>query len=109
MALDPSKSGESSSAESPRSARAREFPSDHSVSKGQQASKRYVYSTWADGKERDLCEHAVATLPERVPIAGRTGLAVARWSIVDTRDDRVLICNRLHDGDCAWPWDVQAG
>lgn len=86
--------------------RNRESPAEHGATRGQQGSKRFVVSTWHDTNDRDLCAHALVLAPEHTPIAGRTGLATARWEVVDRRSERDLICNRLHEGDCAWPWDV---
>ena len=75
-------------------------------SKPQSSSKRFVFSAWGDTVERELCAHSGALPPERTPIAGRTGVAVAKWVVVDRVERRELICNRLHDGECAWPWAV---
>jgi hypothetical protein len=76
--------------------------------KGQTATRKFVFTAWGDSVDRDLCAYALAELPERTPIAGRTGLATAEWVVVDRVDGRALICNRLHDGECAWPWAVES-
>ena len=74
--------------------------------KVQSASKRFTYKTWSDETDRELCTCALTDPPERTPIAGRTGLATARWVVVDRNEQRELICNRLHEGPCQWPWAV---
>ena len=75
--------------------------------KGQSASKRFTFKAWGDETDRDLCAHALVDPPQRTPISGRTGLATARWVMVDRTGSRALICNRLHDGPCEWPWAVE--
>ena len=75
--------------------------------KVQSQSKRFVFSTWADSLDHELCAYALAIPPERTPIAGRTGVATAKWTVVERREDSELICNRLHSGPCAWPWAVE--
>jgi hypothetical protein len=82
-------------------------PGSDNTGKGQSATRKFVFTAWGDAVDRDLCCHALAEPPERTPISGRTGLATAAWVVVDHRDGRVLICNRLHAGDCAWPWAVE--
>ena len=74
--------------------------------RGQSATKRFVFTDWRNSGDHDLCALAFVGEPDMVPIQSRTGLATAKWLVVDRRGDRSLICNRLHDGDCAWPWDV---
>lgn len=74
--------------------------------KHQSSSKRFVFTAWGDAIERELCAFADTSPPERTPIAGRTGVATAKWVTVDRDEGRVLVCNRLHRGDCAWPWTV---
>lgn len=86
-----------------------ESAGDASSVKGQQGTRRFVFTHWSDMDDRELCQHALTAPPERTPISGRTGLAVPKWLVVARRDQRVLICNRVHTGDCDWPWDVQAG
>jgi hypothetical protein len=87
----------------------RDQTGDSGPSKGQQSTRRFVFSNWPDTPERVLCEHALVAPPERTPVSARTGLAVPKWVVVDRREERILICNRIHGGDCRWPWDIQAG
>ena len=74
--------------------------------KQQSNSRRYVFTPWGDQAERELCARALVVPPQTTPIAGRTGVATARWQVVDRNDQRELICNRLHDDECLWPWSV---
>jgi hypothetical protein len=74
--------------------------------KQQSNSKRFVFTAWGDTVERELCALASAPPPECTPVAGRIGVATARWITVDRQEGRELVCNRLHGGDCAWPWFV---
>lgn len=80
--------------------------SEQGHGKQQSASKRFVFTPWNDSLDREICAHAEATGPDRVPAIGRTGLATARWIPVDRTDNAILICNRLHEGECAWPYAV---
>jgi hypothetical protein len=82
-------------------------PSSESHGKGQSATRKFVFTAWGDDVDRDLCSLALTDPPQCTPISGRTGLATANWVVVDRRDGRALICNRLHDGECAWPWAVE--
>ena len=109
MAPDPTQTEEPKPSASTSPVKSRESAGDHGASRGQQGSKRFSFPSWPDEQERDLCPHALVDGPERTPISGRTGLATARWGVVDQRESRILICNRLHTGPCEWPWDVQAG
>lgn len=79
---------------------------DSGDGRGQSATRRFVFADWRNSGDHDLCIHAEARGPERVPIQPRTGLATAKWVPVDKRAGRTLMCNRLHEGDCVWPWDV---
>jgi hypothetical protein len=81
-------------------------PSSESSGKGQSATRKFVFTSWGDAVDRDLCSLAMTDPPLRTPISGRTGLATAEWVVVDRQDGRALICNRLHEGACAWPWAV---
>jgi hypothetical protein len=87
----------------------REPSGDAGPAKGQQNTRRFVFRAWSDMDDHELCQYALVALPERTPVIGRTGLAVPRWTVVGRREGRILICNRVHDRDCEWPWDVQAG
>ena len=109
MAPDPTEIDDSKRSGAREPAKVRDSSGDHGSTRGQQGSKRFSFPSWPDDLERDLCSHALVEAPEQTPISGRTGLATARWVVVDRRDSWILICNRLHDGDCEWPWDVQAG
>jgi hypothetical protein len=109
MTSDPSQTDESRPSIPSTPGKHRDSAADHGASRGQQGSKRFTFPSWPDDQERDLCTYALVKAPERTPIAGRIGLAVAKWRVVEQRNQRVLICNRLHDGACEWPWDVQAG
>jgi hypothetical protein len=82
------------------------FAQAESNGRAQSNSKRFVYTDWGDGINRELCAHAVGDQPQRTPISGRTGLATARWTVVEREEGRELICNRLHNGPCLWPWHV---
>ena len=82
-------------------------PSQDGPVKGQTATRKFVFTAWGDSVDRDLCAYALAEPPERTPISGRTGLATADWVVVDRVDGRALVCNRLHEGECAWPWAVE--
>jgi hypothetical protein len=82
-------------------------PNSDSGGKSQSATRKFVFTAWGDPVDRDLCCHALTEPPEQTPISGRTGLATAEWVVVDRRDGRALICNRLHDGRCDWPWSVE--
>ena len=83
-------------------------PNQEGHGKGQTATRRFVFTPWGDAVDRDLCVYALAALPERTPVAGRTGLATADWVVVERVDGRALVCNRLHEGECAWPWAVES-
>jgi hypothetical protein len=109
MASNPAQTDDSKRSAPQQPGRNRDSAGDQGSSRGQQASKRFSYPSWPDEADRALCPYAYVEGPERTPISGRTGLATAKWRIVDRQDARVLICNRLHEGDCEWPWDVQAG
>lgn len=74
--------------------------------KGQTATRKFVFTPWGDEIDRDLCALALTDPAQSTPVAGRTGLATAEWVVVDRVDGRALICNRLHEGECAWPWAV---
>ena len=76
------------------------------ASKQQSNSRRYVFTAWGDQVDRELCARALALAPQKTPIAGRTGVSTVRWQIVDRTDQGELICNRLHDDECVWPWAV---
>jgi hypothetical protein len=65
-----------------------------------------VFTAWGDTIDRDLCAYALTGPPEVTPIAGRTGVATADWVVVDRSEGRELVCNRLHEGACSWPWAV---
>lgn len=80
--------------------------SEQSHGKQQTSSKRFVFTPWNDSLDREICAHADSLGPERVPAIGRTGVATARWVAVERTETRVLICNRLHEGECAWPYAV---
>jgi hypothetical protein len=79
---------------------------DQGEGRGQSATRRFVFTDWRNSGDHELCEHALVGGPDRVPIQPRTGLATAEWMIVERRDGRSLVCNGLHEGECAWPWDV---
>jgi hypothetical protein len=79
---------------------------DHGEGRGQSATRRFVFTDWRNSGDHELCERAHIGGPDRVPIQTRTGLATARWRVVEKRDGRMLMCNGLHEGDCVWPWDV---
>ena len=81
---------------------------DNGASKLQTASKRFVFNSWRDQDDHELCTWAMVDAPERAPNQGRTGVATASWLVVDKRDGRQLVCNKLHDGPCEWPWAVEA-
>jgi hypothetical protein len=109
MSQVPSESDDSRRSGTHHPGKNRDSPSDQNSSRGQQGSKRFTFPSWPDEQDRDLCPHALVVQPERTPISGRTGLATAKWGVVDRQESRILICNRLHEGECEWPWDVQAG
>ena len=79
---------------------------DSPQQKQQQNSKRFVFATWPNTLDREMCAFASAEPPATVPSIGRTGLATATWVQVDRTETAILVCNRLHDGDCAWPYAV---
>lgn len=72
------------------------------------ASKRFVFQPWGGGAVHELCDLAAVKLPERTPVAARTGIATANWVVVDRQESRELICNLLHTGSCVWPWSTEA-
>lgn len=109
MVLEPESLSEATLAVGEPPLRQRENVGESSSAKGQQGTRRFAYNHWPDSDDRELCRNAVTSAPERTPISGRTGVTVSKWLVVARRDERVLICNRLHDGDCEWPWDVQTG
>jgi hypothetical protein len=79
---------------------------ESSDGRGQSATKRFVFTTWRDGDDHEVCVHAGGEQPSRTPIAGRTGVATAKWLVVDRHEGYQLICNRLHSQHCEWPWAV---
>jgi hypothetical protein len=74
--------------------------------RGQGNSKRFTYPVWGDSTDRAICVHAGLTLPQRSPVSGRSGLATAYLVVVERIEGSELICSRLHDGPCEWPWHV---
>jgi hypothetical protein len=80
--------------------------SESQQGKQQTSSKRYVFTPWNSNQDHEMCVYAFNEPPERVPSLGRTGLATAKWVQVDRNDTGILICNRLHEGDCEWPYQV---
>jgi hypothetical protein len=79
---------------------------DSSGQKQQQNSKRFVFTTWPNGLDREMCAFATLEPPLTVPSIGRTGLATAAWTPVQRTETAILICNLLHEGECAWPYAV---
>ena len=41
-------------------------------------------------------------LPETYPVQGRPGIAVAAYHVIAEIDDRQLLCDELHPGECSW-------
>ena len=76
------------------------------TSRAQTNTKRFVFSTWRDGGDHELCTWAMVDPPQSAPYLRRTGVATAAWIVVAREGGRQLICNKLHDGPCEWPWDV---
>lgn len=74
--------------------------------KQQTMSKRFVFTPWSGDLDHDMCIHSFIEPPERVPSIGRTGLSTAKWMQVDRTETSILICNRLHEGECEWPYEV---
>jgi hypothetical protein len=57
---------------------------------------------FGDGIDRQICAFCVPVLPENYPVQGRPGTAVAAYHVIAEIDDRQLLCNELHRGECAW-------
>jgi hypothetical protein len=57
---------------------------------------------FSDGIDRQICAFCVPVLPETYPVQGRPGIAVAAYRVIAEIDDRQLLCNELHSGECAW-------
>jgi hypothetical protein len=81
-------------------------PQNEANGRGPGNSKRFTFPVWGDSIDRAICVHAGLTLPERSPVSGRPGLATADLVVVERAEGSELICSRLHDGPCAWPWHV---
>ena len=79
---------------------------DGAGSRAQTNTKRFVFNTWRDGGDHELCTWALVDPPQSAPYLRRTGVATAAWVVVVREDGRQLLCNKLHDGPCEWPWDV---
>jgi hypothetical protein len=57
---------------------------------------------FGDGIDRQICAFCVPVLPKTYPVQGRPGTAVAAYRVIAEIDDRQLLCNELHPGECAW-------
>lgn len=60
-------------------------------------------SSWGDGIDRAWCTRALAFLPESFPVESHPGAATISPSVVDRREQMILLCNYSHSGEHAWP------
>ncbi|MCA9876499.1 MAG: hypothetical protein KC442_01910 [Thermomicrobiales bacterium] len=58
---------------------------------------------WADGVDRAWCTRALTFLPESFPVESHAGAATIPPTVVDRREQMVLLCDFSHGGDHAWP------
>lgn len=58
---------------------------------------------YADGIDHQICAYRGFAAVKRHPVLPRAALAVMPLRVVATMDDRELLCDQLHEGDCAWP------
>jgi hypothetical protein len=60
-------------------------------------------SSWGDGIDRAWCTKALAFLPETFPAESHAGVAIIPPTVVDRREQMILICNYSHSGEHEWP------
>jgi hypothetical protein len=60
-------------------------------------------SSWGDDIDRAWCTKALAFLPETFPAESHAGAATIPPTIVERRDQMVLLCNYSHSGEHEWP------
>jgi hypothetical protein len=58
---------------------------------------------WGDGIDRAWCTRALHLLPETFPAESHAGAATIPPTIVDRRDEMILLCNFSHSGEHRWP------
>ena len=60
-------------------------------------------ATWGDGVDRAWCTRALAFLPDTFPVESHSGAATIAPSVVDRREQMILLCNFSHSGEHTWP------
>ena len=60
-------------------------------------------SSWGDGIDRAWCTRALHLLPETFPAESHAGAATIPPTVVDRRDQMILLCNYSHSGEHEWP------
>lgn len=60
-------------------------------------------SAWGDGIDRAWCTSALTLLPESFPVESVTGVATIAPTVVDRREQMILLCNFSHSGEHTWP------
>ena len=60
-------------------------------------------SAWGAGLDRAWCTSALTLLPESFPVASVAGAATIAPTVVDRREQMILLCNHSHSGEHTWP------
>ena len=73
-------------------------PQESRRKRGEQRS-----SSWGDGIDRAWCARALILPPETFPVESHAGAATIAPTIVDQREEMILVCNFSHSGKHEWP------
>ncbi len=60
-------------------------------------------TSWGDGIDRAWCMKALTLLPQTFPAESHAGAATIPPTIVDRREEMILLCNYSHSGEHEWP------